>query len=48
MNDLFFDMLDSGMAVFLDNILMYLCMVDEHFMTLEKNTGVLMAVYILL
>ena len=35
MNNLFLDMLDSGMAVFLDNILMYLGMVDKHFMLLE-------------
>ena len=35
MNNLFLDMLDSGMAVFLDDILMYLGMVDEHFILLE-------------
>ena len=36
MNSLFLDMLDSGVAVFLDNILMYLGMVDEHFTLLEQ------------
>ena len=36
MNNLFSDMLDSGMAVFLDDILVYLCMVTEHFTLLEK------------
>ena len=36
MNKLFSDMLDFGMAVFLDNILMYLGMVKEHFMLLKK------------
>ena len=35
MNNLFLDMLDSGVAVFLDNILMYSGMVDKHFMLLE-------------
>ena len=36
MNNLFSDMLDSGVAVFLDNILMYSGMVDEHFTLLEQ------------
>ena len=36
MNNLFLDMLDSGVAVFLDNILVYLGMVDEHFTLLEQ------------
>ena len=36
MNNLFLDMLDSGMAVFLDDILVYLGTVDEHFMLLEQ------------
>ena len=36
MNNLFSDMLDSGVAVFLDNILVYLGMVDEHFTLLEQ------------
>ena len=36
MNNLFSDMLDSGMAVFLDNILMYSGMVDKHFTLLEQ------------
>ena len=36
MNNLFSDMLDSGMAVFLDDILMYSCMVDKHFTLLEQ------------
>ena len=34
--NLFLDMLDSGMAVFLDDILMYLRIVDEHFTLLGK------------
>ena len=36
MNSLFSDMLDSGVAVFLDDILLYLGMVDEHFTLLEQ------------
>ena len=36
MNNLFSDMLDSGMAVFLDNILVYSGMVDKHFTLLEQ------------
>ena len=36
MNYLFSDTLDSGMAVFLDEILTYLCIVKEHFTLLEK------------
>ena len=31
MNNLFSDMLDSGMAVFLDDILLYLHMLNEYF-----------------
>ena len=34
--NLLLDMLDSDVAVFLDNILMYSCMVDKHFTLLEK------------
>ena len=36
MNNLFSDMLDSSMVVFLDDILVYSCMVKEHFILLEK------------
>ena len=36
MKNLFSDMLDSGMAVFLDDIVVYLGMVDEHFTLLER------------
>ena len=36
MNNLFSDMLDFGMVGFLNDILMYLCIVNEHFMVLEK------------
>ena len=36
MSNLFSNMLDFGMAVFLDDILVYSCMVKEHFMLLEK------------
>ena len=36
MNNLFLDMLDSGIAVFLDNILMYLGIVDKNFTLLEQ------------
>ena len=35
-NNLFFNMLDSSLAVFLDDILVYLCMVKEHFMLPKK------------
>ena len=35
MNNLFSDMLDSGVAVFLDNILVYSGTVDEHFTLLQ-------------
>ena len=35
MNNLFLDMLDSGMAVFLDDILVYSGMVGKHFTFLE-------------
>ena len=36
MNNLFSDMLDSGVAVFLDDILVYSGTVDEHFTLLEQ------------
>ena len=36
MNNLFSDMLDSGMAVFLDDILVYSGTIEEHFMLLER------------
>ena len=36
MNNLFLDMLDSGVVVFLDDILMYLGMVGKHFTLLER------------
>ena len=36
MKNLFSDMLDSGMAVFLDNILVYSGIVDEHSKLLEQ------------
>ena len=36
MNNLFSDMLDSGVAVFLGNILVYLGMVDKHFILLKQ------------
>ena len=36
MNNLFSNMLDSGVAVFLNDILMYSHMVDKHFTLLEK------------
>ena len=48
MNNLFSDMLDSGVAVFLDDILMYSCMVNEHFTLLEIVLVCLSSVYILL
>ena len=35
MNNLFLDMLDSGMTVFLDDILVYSGMVGKHFTLLE-------------
>ena len=35
-NNLFYDILDFSMAVFLDDFLMYSLMVKEHFMLLEK------------
>ena len=35
MNNLFLDMLNSGVAVFLDNFPMYSGMVDKHFILLE-------------
>ena len=36
MNNLFSDTLDSGTVVFLDDILVYVCIVKEHFMLLKK------------
>ena len=36
MNNLFSDMLDSGLVVFLNDILVYLHTVNEHFTLLEK------------
>ena len=36
MDNLHSDMADSGMAVILDNILMYFCMVKEHSTLLKK------------
>ena len=36
MNNLFLDLLDFGVVVFLDDILMYSCTVNEHFTLLEK------------
>ena len=36
MNDLFMDMLDKGVMVFLDDILIYSTIVEEHFELLEK------------
>ena len=36
MNNLFLNMLDFGLAVFLDDILMYSDMVKEHFTLLKK------------
>ena len=39
--NLFSNMLDSGMAVFLDDILVYSCMVKEHFILLKKILALL-------
>ena len=36
MNNLFSNILDSGVAVFLDNIFVYSCMVKEQFTLLAK------------
>ena len=36
MNNLFMDMLDKGVVVFLNNVLIYSTMVEEHFELLEK------------
>ena len=36
MNNLLSNILDSNMAVFLDDILVYSCIVDKHFTLLEK------------
>ena len=35
MNNLFYEMLDFGMAVFLDDLLVYLHIVKEHFILLK-------------
>ena len=37
MNNLFSDMLDSGIAVFLDDILVYSCTVKEHFILFNSR-----------
>ena len=42
MNNLFLDMLDSGVVVFLDDILVYSCIVEEHFTLLENKCKVLL------
>ena len=47
-NNLFSDMLDSGIMVFLDNILVYSCMVKEHFTLIDMVLVCLYQVYILL
>ena len=36
MNNLFVDLLDNGVLVFLDDMLIYSTMVEEHFKLLEK------------
>ena len=36
MNSLFMDMLDKGVVVFLDDVLIYSTIVEEHFELLEK------------
>ena len=36
MNNLFMDLLDNAVVVFLDDILMYSTMVEENFILLEK------------
>ena len=36
MNNLFMDMLDKGVIVFLDDVLIYSTMAEEHFELLEK------------
>ena len=36
MNNLFMDLLDNGVLVFLDDMLIYSTMVEEHFKLLEK------------
>ena len=36
MNNLFVDMLDKGVVVFLDNMLIYSTMMEEHFELLEE------------
>ena len=41
MNNLFLDMLDFGVAVFLDDILVYSCTVNKHFLLLERGLACL-------
>ena len=36
MNNFFMDMLDKGVVIFLDNILIYSTIADKHFELLEK------------
>ena len=48
MNNLFSNILDFEVAVFLDDILMYLRTVKEHFTLLEKSTRMFTLVYVLL
>ena len=36
MNNLFIDMLDKGVVVFLDDVLIYSAMVEAHFELMEK------------
>ena len=36
MNNLFMDMLDKGVVIFLDDVLIYSIIVEEHFKLLEK------------
>ena len=48
MNNLFSDMLDSGVAVFLDDILVYSSTVRRTLYVTGTSTGVLTSVYVLL
>ena len=41
MNNLFIDMLDKGVVVFLDDVLIYSTIVEEHFELLEKGVHML-------
>ena len=36
MNNLFVDLLDNGVVIFLDNMLIYNTIIEEHFKLLEK------------